>query len=338
MKVRCRRKNSRTPSGQLASPNKMSVSPLLDLPASDALAWDWPFTADPTVLPGKSLAIRKWPRISVITPSLNQAEFLERTIRSVLLQNYPDLEYIIIDGGSTDNSVEIIEKYADSLAYYVSEPDRGYIHAINKGLNRVTGEIVCWLSSDDFYLPGTLHTVARNLAAETNRMAIVGHVMKVYLDGRPAQKIIGRYSSLDRLLKFWLGYQMHQPSIFWRREVFESIGYLSEERDLIADFDYWVRIARQYRFHNVDRVLSCATHHARAKTSDNCSGYHAQLRRHAKNYWGSPFKPNYWFLKISMFKALTLRHCLESAFCKSKTYRVLKHLLRRTRPTTNQND
>ncbi|MEK6279312.1 MAG: glycosyltransferase family 2 protein [Acidobacteriota bacterium] len=316
----------------------MTVSPILDLPASDALASNWPWTADQTVLPGKSPAVRKWPRISVITPSLNQGEFLERTVRSVLLQYYPELEYIIIDGGSTDNSVEIIEKYADSLAYYVSEPDRGYIHAINKGLNRVTGEIVCWLSSDDSYLPGTLETVARNLAAETGHSAIVGHVMKVYTDGRPSQKIIGQYSTLDRLLKFWLGYQMHQPSIFWRREVFESIGYLSEERDLIADFDYWVRIARQYRFHTVDRVLSCATHHPRAKTSDNCRGYHEELRRQAKNYWGSPFKPNYWFLEASMFKALTLRPRLESAFCRCKTYRVFKPLLRRLRPTTNQDD
>lgn len=301
----------------------MTPSPSTGLTAADALASGWPWAGEENVLPGRYLGRNEWPRISVVTPSLNQGEFLERTIRSVLLQDYPELEYIIIDGGSTDNSVEIIKKYEANLAYYVSEPDRGYIHALNKGLKRATGEIVCWLSSDDFYLPATLHTVAQNLAAETGRRAIVGHVMKVYSDGRAPQKIIGHYASLNRLLKFWRGYQMHQPSIFWRREVFESIGYLSEERDLIADFDYWVRIGRKFRFDNVDQILSCSTHHPRAKTADNCVGYHQELRKQAKDYWGSPFKPSYWLLKTSMLKALTLRPLLEPAIKQCKSYRGL---------------
>lgn len=248
-----------------------------------------------------------------MTPSLNQGEFLERTIRSVLLQGYPNLEYLIVDGGSTDGSVEIIKRYAGHLAYHVSESDRGYVHAINKGLERATGEVLCWLNSDDFYLPGTIQSVAENLAAGTGWAAIVGHVMKVYADGRPAQKIVGQYTSLHRLLKFWRGYQMHQPAIFWRREVFESVGYLHENRDLIADFDYWVRIGRQYQFHNIDRILACATHHARAKTADDCRGYHEELRRQARSFWGSPLTPGYWRLTASMLKSLYLRPRLEPA-------------------------
>ena len=256
----------------------MTVIGIAELPAPDPALTGWPWTEEGTLLPATLSGNQEWPRISIVTPSLDQGEFLERTIRSVLLQGYPNLEYIIVDGGSTDGSVATIKKYAPHLAFYVSEPDRGYVHAINKGLRLATGEIICWLNSDDFYLPGTLRTVAENLAASTGRVAIVGHVMKVYTDGRPPQKIIGQYSSLHRLLKFWRGYQMHQPSIFWRREVFESIGYLNEERDLIADFDYWVRIGRQFHFNSVDQILSCATHHARAKTADGCRGYHRRIK------------------------------------------------------------
>ncbi len=308
---------------------RMTVFGKADLPCPEPALMGWPWSEDPTVLPATLPGNQAWPRISVVTPSLDQGEFLERTIRSVLLQGYPDLEYIIVDGGSTDGSVAIIEKYAQHLAYHISEPDRGYVHAINKGLKLATGEIVCWLNSDDFYLPGTLHTVAESLAEGSGHVAVVGHVLKVYADGQPPQKIIGQYSSLHRLLKFWLGYQMHQPSIFWRREVFESTGYLNEERDLIADFDYWVRIARQFHFNSVDRILACATHHARAKTFDGCLGYHQELMRQARSYWGSPFSPHYWFLAASMLNFFFLRRHLQPRITIWKSYcRLIEHRLR----------
>src|SRR5512134_129792 len=114
------------------------------------------------------------PKISIVTPSFNQGKYLERTIRSVIEQDYPNLEYIIIDGGSTDESVEIIRKYEKHLAYWVSEPDRGQSHAINKGFDRATGEIFGWLNSDDWYVPGALKAVAEAFAANPEAGAVVG--------------------------------------------------------------------------------------------------------------------------------------------------------------------
>lgn len=290
----------------------MPAIPIADLPAPPPGLSGWPWTEASTPLPDSPPGEREWPRITVVTPSYNQAEFLERTIRSVLLQGYPRLEYIVIDGGSDDGSREIIERYARHLSYWVSEPDRGYVHAINKGFQRATGEILCWLNSDDFYLPGTLRVVAEHLKASAGTAAIAGHVLKVYADGRPPQKLVGRYAGMGRLLKFWLGYQMHQPSIFWRREVYEEVGLLDEEKDLIADFDYWVRIARRFRFKNVDRVLSCATYHERAKTGDGYRRYHEELRRRAPEYWRESASPPYWLLKASMLNHYTLKPHLQT--------------------------
>jgi glycosyltransferase involved in cell wall biosynthesis len=272
----------------------------LPQPPSGKTGWPW---TEETEFVDRSRSI-SWPKISVITPSYNQGKFLEQTIRSVLLQGYPNLEYIIIDGGSSDESVNIIKRYEQFLTFWVSERDRGQSHAINKGFARSTGEIMCWLNSDDFYLPGTLLTVAENLTGKTPAGAVVGHCIQVYEDGRPPYRGTGQYSGLERLLQFWKGYQMHQPSIFWKREVFEKVGYLDESHHYIMDFDYWVRMARHYEFKNIDRELSCATYPENAKTGDAFLQYKRELRKHATKYWPSPFTVAHWRLKLSMVNHL----------------------------------
>ena len=219
-------------------------------------------------------------RISVVTPSYNQGAFLEKTIRSVLDQagDGLEIEYLIVDGGSRDNSVEIIRRYQDRLAWWVSERDAGQSDAINKGLRRATGDIVCWLNSDDYFAPGALRRVAEVLGSGAHQ-ALVGHCVMVEPDGRE-QWLRGEFRSYLQLLSPYPPYRMHQPSIFWRRELMEQVGLLDESMHLIMDYDYWCRIARRHPFVNVDAVLSYCHRHPAAKTADDFQGYHQDRRRY----------------------------------------------------------
>jgi glycosyltransferase involved in cell wall biosynthesis len=275
-----------------------TASTVLELPAPPAGRHGWPWQVESG--PESPPAPADLPTISVITPSLNQGRFIEQTIRSVLLQGYPKLEYIVIDGGSRDETVELLRKYEPWLSYWVSEPDRGQSHAINKGFARATGEVLCWLNSDDFYPPNTLALVGQLLAKPTGNFALVGHARTVFQDDRPPVEEAGRFTNRRRMLAYWRGYQMHQPSIFWRREVFETVGPLDESLHLIMDFDYWAKIAEAYAFTNVNAVLSCRNQHPQAKTSDNCAGYFADLYKHRARYWGSRWSFGYWQLAASL--------------------------------------
>lgn len=246
--------------------------------------WMWEVSSLPDKLPLQ--CDTKLPKISVITPSFNQGKFIERTIRSVLLQSYQPVEYIVIDGGSTDNTIDILRKYEKHLTYWASEPDRGQSHAINKGFSMATGQILCWLNSDDFYFSDTLKEVAKVLADDKKAFALVGHCLKVYNDDDRPILLEGNFESRRRMLEFWKGYQMHQPAIFWRREVFEQVGWLNEDLNLIMDFDYWARIAEQFNFLAISKVLAGCCYHSDAKTGDNYLAYHQDLKKFSRCYWG----------------------------------------------------
>jgi glycosyltransferase involved in cell wall biosynthesis len=282
-----------------------------DLPLPPEKHTGWPWSEDsvsrraapPALLDGQAL-----PRITVVTPSFNQGQFIEQTIRSVLMQGYPNLEYLIFDGGSSDGSVETIRKYEKHLACWQSEPDRGQSHAINKGFKKSTGKIICWLNSDDYFLPDTLQTVAESLADGTGIYALVGHCLKVFTDGRPPKLEKGEYRDRRSFLKFWNGYTMPQSSIFWRREIFDRVGFLDENEHYIMDFDYWARISKHFEFRNIDRTLSCATYHDKAKTGDNFAVYHQRLRENASKYWGPLWGSDYWHLRFSMYKHFVCNH------------------------------
>lgn len=184
------------------------------------------------------------PRISIVTPSFNQARFLERTLRSVLDQGYPNLEYVVIDGGSTDGSVDIIRKYEDRLAYWVSEPDGGHADALNKGFARTSGEIMGWINSDDILFPWTLEALPVLFAAGPEVEWING-VAAVLPEDREFPYYTHKFY-INRF-DFWMGRfrWIQQESTFWRRSLWERAGgHMDPSVRLACDFELWARFFR----------------------------------------------------------------------------------------------
>ena len=210
-----------------------------------------------------------YPKISVITPTFNQGAFIEKTINSVLSQNYPNLEFIIIDGGSTDNTVEIIKKYEQHLTYWVSEPDRGQSHAINKGTAKSTGEILTWLNSDDWYMPGTLQRFAELFQQNPDVGIVVGAGRIVDQAGteiyykEPTQEI-----NLTSLYQWQRGGDFMQPSSAYSREAWDIAGPIDESIHIALDVDLWLRMAKKnIKFLSVNELFSEALSHPDAKTT-----------------------------------------------------------------------
>ena len=220
----------------------MHSQTLSELPSPPLGKTGWPWTEESSQLPELMPNDNPWPKISIVTPSYNQVQFIEETIRSVLLQDYPNLEYIIIDGGSTDSSVDIIRKYADRLTYWVSEPDRGQSHAINKGFARATGDIFCWLNSDDYFEPGALGIVGRYFREHQNCHWLVGRCRIVTENKETLGYFEEKFRDFNFLLRFWEGAMLPQPSSFWRSGILKN-QTLREDLHYSMDYELWVRLA-----------------------------------------------------------------------------------------------
>ena len=181
------------------------------------------------------------PTISIITPSLNQSRYLERTIRSVIDQGYPELEYIVVDGGSTDGSVEILEQYDSAITAWSSEPDDGQAHAINKGLELACGEIVAYINSDDYYLPGSLKAAAEAMRTGINWCA--GVCRYEHADGSIETIFRPKAPTMPRRTMIRETWYVPQASSFWRRDVFATVGPLRIDLDYVFDLEFGLRCA-----------------------------------------------------------------------------------------------
>jgi len=182
-----------------------------------------------------------FPLVSIVTPSFNQARYLEATIQSVISQDYVRLEYIIMDGGSTDGSVDIIKKYEDKLAWWVSEKDQGQTDAINKGFSRAKGEILAWINSDDTYQPGAISSAVNVLLAHPEIGLVYGNANYINVDGN----IIGHFPAAQTdLARLRRGYvHIPQQTAFFRGDLWRSVGPLDPSFYFAMDYDLWVRLA-----------------------------------------------------------------------------------------------
>jgi hypothetical protein len=210
------------------------------------------------------------PLVSIVTPSYNQAAFLESTLQSVLRQEGVDLELLVVDGGSTDGSLEIIRRYADPLAWWVSEPDSGQAEAINKGLQRAKGEIVAWLNSDDLYLPGAVAQAAAALEAHPQAGLVFGDALTIDAQGHPLNRLTFGDWGLSEFMSFRI---ICQPAVFIRRAVLDVSGLLDPSYHFLLDHHLWLRIASLAPVIHVPGLWAAARHHPDAKNVAQAAGF-----------------------------------------------------------------
>lgn len=258
------------------------------------------------------------PKISIITPSFNHAKYLEDTINSVLSQNYPNLEYIVIDGGSTDGSLDIIKKYADRLTYWISEPDKGHGDALNKGFKRATGEIMSWLNSDDLYFPWTLSVVA-GIFNDLPRLEWLTSSVKMKLTIKGSPYGIGTFYNFGKRAFFEGLYlpdcgAIPQESTFWRRSLWKNSGeYIPERQAIIPDFELWARFWQRSNLYTVQVPLGGIRVHKQQITTTMFDACCKEAKRIWCNYGGR--EPS---LVYRYVRGLLLRLSLVRAFFEKK--------------------
>jgi glycosyltransferase involved in cell wall biosynthesis len=236
------------------------------------------------------------PKISIITPSFNQGKFIEKTILSVLNQHYPNTEYIIIDGGSTDETVDIIKSYADKITYWVSEKDNGQSHALNKGLTKCTGDIIAYINSDDYYNPEAFGKVVDFFRQNPHANAVCGYCTRIFYPSEEEVEIftdkVGDIT-FKRMLRYWNpAFCPPQPSVFFTRRIFEKVGYFDEALHYTMDLDYWLRISQTEKIHTLKKNLSSYLIHADSK-GGSTGGF-------------AKFVPEYRMLSLKYKKYLSL--------------------------------
>lgn len=255
----------------------MASSSLTKLPAPVPDKQGWPWTDAPDALPPLMPDGQPWPKISVVTPSFNQGEYLEETLRSVLLQGYPNLEYIVIDGGSSDASAAIIERYRPWLAYAVSEPDKGQADAIAKGLSHATGDLFNWINSDDYLMPGALAQIAQSFVM--TQADVVAAVCEDF--GQGANKLIANAGlTLEGLMVWQAGTVYHQPACWLRRQALVDCGGIDTSLHYVFDWEMTLRYLRRYpRVHYLAATVARFRLHSESKTVSQQDAFEAERQR-----------------------------------------------------------
>lgn len=304
-----------------------------DLPPAPRGRSGWPWTEGSPLPPARMPDGREWPRLTVVTPNYNYARFLEETMRSVLLQGYPNLEYIVIDDGSTDESVPLIQRYAPWLAYWQTGKNRGQAAAINEGFNHATGDVLAWLNSDDTYLPNALRLAAG--ALHPDESVVFGETRYVDQQGclvweRPQNAPPRGPLRLADWVTCWKSYPAAQPSVFWRRSLLQQVGPLDESYRYAMDYDLFLRFAERARFSYVPHTLSTFRLHDVSNTVSQYERFIPEIKRASSRYWGARHSRRYWSHAVSAWTWLDSIREASAAVAASRTSRAaaLRHLAR----------
>ena len=264
------------------------------------------------------------PLVSIVTPSYNQGAFIEETIHSVLSQDYPRIEYIVVDGGSTDGTLDILRKYEDRLTWF-SEPDRGQSDAINKGFQRSHGEILAWLNSDDIYLPGVVRTAADYLAVHSYVAMVYGDCNMVDEQGQ----VVGRSIWIEdfdlRRVVEDLDY-IYQPATFFRRQAFEGVGMLDIDLHYCMDYDLWIRIGKKYPVRRIPCVLANVRVYPHTKTASGGEDRWQEVFEISRRHGGGIFAPRYHHAERAYYYAQSGLRCLRKGKVKEAMNRFDKAL------------
>jgi glycosyltransferase involved in cell wall biosynthesis len=239
------------------------------------------------------------PLVSVITPSFNQGQFIEETIQSVLNQNFPHIEYIVVDGGSTDGALAVIQRYQDRLVW-LSEPDRGQADAINKGFRMAEGDILAWLCSDDTYVvPDAVSTVVDFFLQNPGVGMVYGQCNIIDEQGRFVRVLEAEDFDLQRLIHWSLGSFIPQPATFFRRAVLDKVGMLDVDLHFSMDVDLWIRIGREFEVRRIPYILANFRMHPGSKGVSQLDKELETTLMLGRRYGASRFSPRYvnylWF-------------------------------------------
>lgn len=259
----------------------------------------------------------KHPKISIVTPSFNQGSYLESTILSVIGQLYPNLEYIIMDGGSTDNSIDIIRKYEKHFAFWESVPDKGQSDAINKGFQIATGDILAWINSDDMYLPHTFRFISEYFSSNCDDKIVFGNCLKF---NQETKKVYGSdVESSHKKLDISLCDYIIQPSCFWSRQIWEKVGPLNLDLAFSLDWDWFIRAQKlNLKFEPISEFLSIYRIHAQHKTGTGGQDRIYELAKIYQKYHSGMISRCY--LKSRMDQKVVFARSLIQKF---RLYRVL---------------
>jgi glycosyltransferase involved in cell wall biosynthesis len=242
------------------------------------------------------------PKVTIVTPSLNQGHFIRATIESVLSQAYDNLEYIIMDGGSTDETAAVVRDYSSRLTW-ISEPDRGQSHAINKGFRRAAGQVVAWLNSDDLLLPGAVQRAVAALEAQTDVAAIYGEGYLIDRDGAAASRFpCTEPFNLWKLV--YLSDYVLQQTVFFRKEVFEHVGYVDEQLHYAMDWDLLIRIGKRYPLGYVPEYLGCLREYPEAKSFSGGARRIAEIREVMRRHTGRRIAPGYIIYGLETYRGI----------------------------------